>query len=368
MDLSGSWRAIAADDDVRRDGIGLDFDDAGWLDVTVPGHWRGEPELATSDGPILYRRRFDGPPPDPGRRRWITFNGIFYQADVWLDGAYLGDPEGYFFPHSFDITALARLGDHHVLAVEVACNDEQGTRGRRNITGLFQHSEAVDRDWNPGGLWRPVLLYDTGPAKLDRLRVLCRDADESRAHVRLYARIDSDAARTVRLRTTADGVTVGETEHSLAAGVNEIEWPLDLDRPQLWWPAPSALSRSPRSASSCSSTAWPAIAGPAAPACARSPGTTGCARSTASACSSRGPTCCPPARAWPTPIPRRCAATSSSPPRPASTCSACRRTSPITSSTAPRTSSASWCCRTSRCSGATPGRSGGRPCARLGRR
>ena len=155
---------------------------------------------------------------------------------MWLDGAYLGDPEGYFFPHSFDITALSRLGDHHVLAVEVACDDEQGTRGRRNITGLFQHSEAVDRDWNPGGLWRPVLLYDTGPAKLDRLRVLCRDADESRAHVRLYARIDSDAARTVRLRTTADGVTVGETEHPLAAGVNEIEWALDLDRPQLWWP------------------------------------------------------------------------------------------------------------------------------------
>ena len=41
--------------------------------------------------------------------------------------------------------------------------------------GLLHHSEAVDRDWNPGGLWRSVLLYDTGPAKLDRLRVLCRE-------------------------------------------------------------------------------------------------------------------------------------------------------------------------------------------------
>jgi beta-mannosidase len=123
-----------------------------------------------------------------------------------------------------------------VLAVEVACDPERGTRGRRNITGLFQHSEAVDRDWNPGGLWRSVLLYDTGAVKLDRLRVLCRDADDSRAHVRLYARLDSDAARTVRLRTTADGVVIGETEHPLAAGVNEIEWSLDLDRPRLWWP------------------------------------------------------------------------------------------------------------------------------------
>jgi beta-mannosidase len=235
-DLSGAWRATAADDDVRRDGIGLDLDDSDWLPIAVPGHWRSTAALSTSDGPILYRRRFNGTPPEPGRRRWVTFNGIFYQADVWLDGAYLGDPEGYFFPHSFDITALSRLGDHHVLAVEVACDAEPGTRGRHNITGLFQHSEAVDRDWNPGGLWRSVLVYDTGPAKLDRLRVLCRDADDSRAHVRLYACLDSDAARTVRLRTSADGVVVGETEHPLAAGTNEIEWALDLDRPRLWWP------------------------------------------------------------------------------------------------------------------------------------
>jgi beta-mannosidase len=234
--LSGAWRAVAADDDVRRDGIGLELDDSAWLEIDVPGHWRSHPGLAASDGPILYRRRFDGSPPAPGRRRWVTFDGIFYQADVWLDGAYLGDPEGYFFPHSFDITALSRLGDHHVLAVEVACAPERGTRGRRNITGLFQHSEAVDRDWNPGGLWRSVLVYDTGPVKLDRLRVLCRDADESRAHVRLYARLDSDAARSVRLRTTADGAVIGETEHPLAAGTNEIEWALDLDRPRLWWP------------------------------------------------------------------------------------------------------------------------------------
>jgi beta-mannosidase len=236
VDLSGRWRATAADDELRRDGIGLDVDDDTWLEVTVPGHWRSSPELAKSDGPILYRKRFELPEPAPGRRRWVTLDGIFYQADVWLDGAYLGDPEGYFFPHSFDVTALSRLGADHVLAVEVACDPERGTTGRRNITGLFQHSEAVDRDWNPGGIWRPVLVYDTGPVKLDRLRVLCRDADDTRAHLRLHGRLDSDAARTVRVRTSADNVVVSEDEHPLAAGGNEIEWSLDVDRPRLWWP------------------------------------------------------------------------------------------------------------------------------------
>jgi beta-mannosidase len=31
-------------------------------------------------------------------------------------------------------------------------------------------------------------------------------------------------------------VVVGEDEHPLATGVNEIEWSLDVDQPRLWWP------------------------------------------------------------------------------------------------------------------------------------
>ena len=36
MELSGSWRALAADDQLRRDGIGLDVDDSMWPEVDVP--------------------------------------------------------------------------------------------------------------------------------------------------------------------------------------------------------------------------------------------------------------------------------------------------------------------------------------------
>ena len=166
----------------------------------------------------------------------MTFDGILYQADAWLDGAYLGDPEGYFFPHSFDITELAAMSYEHALAVEVTCSPERGTSGRRNITGMLQHSEAVDRSWNPGGLWRTVRIHDTGAVRIDRLRVLCRDADETRAHLRLHARLDAVATDTVRIRTAADGEVVGETEHTLAAGSNDIEWSLDIASPRLWWP------------------------------------------------------------------------------------------------------------------------------------
>lgn len=153
MHLSGAWLAAEADDDVRRNGIGLDSDDSGWTHIAVPGHWQDQPEFATSNGPLMYRHAFTATPPAEGRRRWVTLDGIFYQADVWLDGAYLGDPEGYFFSHSFDVTSLSRFGDDHVLAVEVTCAPQSETSGRRNITGVFQPPTGVGTDFNPGGLW-----------------------------------------------------------------------------------------------------------------------------------------------------------------------------------------------------------------------
>jgi beta-mannosidase len=236
VDLNGVWRVTPADDQQRRDGIGLAADDSSWSEIVVPGHWRSHPDFRDSDGPLLYRRRFglDELPDD--RRRWLTLDGIFYQADVWFDGAYLGDAEGYFSPHTFDVTALSQIGDEHVVAVETVCSPQTSHRGKRNITGIFQHWDGMDRDWNPGGIWRSVLVYDTGPARIDRLRVLCRDADSARAHLLLRASVDCDQSRSVIVRTFVDGEDVTVSERRLAAGPNELNWGVDIANPQLWWP------------------------------------------------------------------------------------------------------------------------------------
>jgi beta-mannosidase len=236
MDLSGTWRAAVADDDLRRDALGLDFDDGGWEELTVPGHWRSTPAFATADGPLLYRTHFELDPGPEGARQWIVLDGIFYQADVFLDGAYLGDPEGYFFPHAYDVTDLARLSREHVLAVEVACAPQQDKRAKRNLTGVFQHWDCIDPDANPGGIWRPVRVERTGLVRINRLRVLCRDADPARATMLVRAELDSDSRRTVRVRTTLDDIVEREHEHALARGTNSVEWTFGVDSPQLWWP------------------------------------------------------------------------------------------------------------------------------------
>ena len=65
MELNGVWRAAHADDDLRRDAIGLDADDSAWAEIGVPGHWRRHPEFATSEGRCSTAAVMSR----PGRRR-----------------------------------------------------------------------------------------------------------------------------------------------------------------------------------------------------------------------------------------------------------------------------------------------------------
>src|SRR5687768_8480084 len=235
MDLTGTWRAAVADEDLRRSWQADGFDDSAWEAVEVPGHWRSTPAFADVDGALLYRRTFDAEGPPDGGRSWLTFEGLFYQGDAWLDGAYLGDTEGYFAPHTFEVTEALRGRAEHHLAIEVTCSPQADKTAKRNITGVFQHWDCLDPDWNPGGIWRPVRLTETGPVRIARLRVLCREATAERAVLLLRATLDSAGARTVRLRSTL-GDLDHEADQPLADGANEVEWTLTVDRPALWWP------------------------------------------------------------------------------------------------------------------------------------
>ncbi|MDQ3757092.1 MAG: hypothetical protein M3394_04515 [Actinomycetota bacterium] len=236
MEPAGIWRAAEATEDLRRLYPTPDFDDAAWAEIRVPGHWRSTPAFAESDGPLLYRTRFEhAERPTPGQRAWLTFEGLLYQGDAWLDGSYLGDTEGYFFPHTFEVTEAMKERTEHVLALELACARQSDRPAKRNITGELQHSDVLDPDWSPGGIWRPVHLTTTGPVRIAALRVLCAEAGPERAVVRFRAVLDATDTCTARLRTT-----VGDTDHDfeqpLAEGENRVLWEVVVDHPQLWWP------------------------------------------------------------------------------------------------------------------------------------
>ena len=181
-----------------------------WLDVDLPQEWAHVEGLDHTRG-VLVRSRIDTPPLGDDERLWVETDGIADQADLWLDGAYLGDRDGYFVRQGHDITALARLGDSHELLIETTGADH-------------------------AGVWRPVTVRTTGPARLDSLRVLTRDASDESAHVLLSTVIDSSRPATCEIVTSIDGAVADERRRSLARGTNSVSWSLDIPNPRLWWP------------------------------------------------------------------------------------------------------------------------------------
>ena len=238
MELGGSWHAAPADEALRRSFAAPDYDDGGWEPLPVPGHWHSAAAFADLDGPVLYRRRFEVATPAEGRRGWLTLEGVFYDGDVWLDGTYLGATEGYFFPHAFEITGLLRDRDEHVLAIEVGCARPADRTAKRNLTGVFQHWDCLDPAWNPGGIWRPVRVSETGPVRIASARVLCAEATAERAALDIGAVLDADAAvdALVQVDLAGPSAATTTTRHALAAGANRIRLRLTVDQPVLWWP------------------------------------------------------------------------------------------------------------------------------------
>jgi beta-mannosidase len=236
LELSGAWQATPAADEVRRASPDPSFDDSTWTTLTVPGHWRSSPDLAAHDGPILHRRRFEHPLVSSASRAWLTLGGVFSQSDVWLDGAYLGDTEGYFVPQRFDVTDAMRARTDHVVTVEAACTpDHDGVR-QRSLDGVL----GQRRGWNPGGIWRPIGVVTTGPVAIVRLRVLCREASAERAVLVVEAGLDALTSGPAAVSTTVthDGrvIAVEGRDQTLAAGTNTISWTVTVDQPPLWWP------------------------------------------------------------------------------------------------------------------------------------
>ncbi len=240
-DLSGTWRAAPADDELSLVFADADFDDGSWEPAEVPGHWRSMPAFADCDGPLLYRHPFTTAEPIDAEasRWWLVFDGIFYESDGWLDGAYSATRRATSSPTPSRSPNSSRTAPSTSSLSRWPAIPSATDAAKRNITGVFQHWDCLDPEWNPGGIWRPVRMEQSGPVRIRHLRVLCQDATPESATVFLRTVLDTREAANVSLVTS---ITTGTTRHqvvethSLAAGENRVEWTAAVPDPPLWWP------------------------------------------------------------------------------------------------------------------------------------
>ena len=74
----------------------------------VPGDWNTQrPQLYYYEGTVWYRKHFEYSL-QPGKRLFLNFGAVNYEAIVWLNGKRLGRHIGGFTPFNFEITNLLK--------------------------------------------------------------------------------------------------------------------------------------------------------------------------------------------------------------------------------------------------------------------
>jgi beta-glucuronidase len=132
-----------------------EYDFATDKSLSVPGDWNTQrPELYYYEGTVWYRKRFEFNPSD-GKRQFLHFGAVNYEAIVFLNGQEIGKHTGGFTPFNYEVTGLIKAGENSVV-VKVD--------NKRLVEGV----PTINTDWwNYGGITRQVNMVET-PATLIR--------------------------------------------------------------------------------------------------------------------------------------------------------------------------------------------------------
>ncbi len=182
-----------------------------------------------------YRRHFSASSvPDDGQVE-ITFDGVYRNSDVWLNGELLGThPYGY-TTFSYDLTPHLRRNGDNVLAVRV-----------RNV--------GKNSRWYSGsGIYRHVWLAATGKIRIPKwgVSVTTPEVSKSSATVKVAVKIENrtDAAQDVTVRLhlfDSANVSAGTQESKQTVPpsvVAEVEQSIGVQSPKLWSPSAPEMYR-----------------------------------------------------------------------------------------------------------------------------
>ena len=222
---------------------GIAFDDSEWRPINLPHDWAIE--LPFTNDPSLqskgfyplgrkypetsvgwYRRVFELPAEDAGKRLSIEFDGAYREAMVVFNGFYLGRHFGGYDPFTFDVTSFATPGQRNVLLVRVNATESDGWFYEG--AGIYRHVWLVKTHPVHVKTWGTHVRTELkgGGAALSVLTEVCND-DESTRNARVVSTILGPDGNAVAKDITAPASIDGGEEHSFRQEVTAAS-------PKLW--------------------------------------------------------------------------------------------------------------------------------------
>ncbi len=284
LNLSGGAWKLQKGSLVKADGPELSaagFNDSKWLTATVPAttlvsylNDGAVPEPNYGDNNVMisdsyfyddfwYRDVFTTPVSYKDKRVFLNFDGINWEAEIYLNGHSIGRINGAFIRGKFDVTDMLVPGGKNVLAVRVIKNETPGypTEQNRNSTDANGGELGADNptfhasigwDWIPTirgrntGIWNNIYLSASGPVTIEDPLVTAKLPlpDTTSADINMQVTLYNHTAKDVK------GVLKGkfgdaDFEQNVTLRPSELKAisldpstnsSLRLQHPRLWWP------------------------------------------------------------------------------------------------------------------------------------
>jgi beta-galactosidase len=228
---------------------GQKFDDSKWRVVDLPHDWaveldfENDPEMvdhgykplgrthpATSIG--WYRRVFEVPQDDLGKRLSIEFDGVFRDAMVVLNGHFLGRNMSGYAPFRYDVTDFLNYGAKNVLVVRVDAT--QGEGWFYEGAGIYRHVWLVKTHPVHVAHWGTYVTSEVQPeAATVSISTQVDNDTDSEAACRVLSTILDSSGKAVGNATSIPVTIPPRARHEFKQQVvvsNPVLWSLETPR------------------------------------------------------------------------------------------------------------------------------------------
>lgn len=186
---------------------------------------------------LWYERKVEITEEMKGRRLWLNFGAVDYEAVIWIEGRYAGAHKGGFTSHSYDITELIDM-EKSDFRITVYCKDDDSVRKPR---GKQHWEEKTDRCWYTAtsGIWQNVWLELTAGYRIENIRIT-PDIDNKTAEVELRFS-EKPAAGRLCFEVTYKGKEIRRGEISVLKEKERLVFSVENEDPidnklHLWEP------------------------------------------------------------------------------------------------------------------------------------
>ena len=186
----------------------------------------------------IYRKEFTIPGELAGKRFFLHFEGVDYDALFYLNDRLLGEHHSMYTPVVFDVTDILEPGEKNLLAVVLnKAPDEQCQVSKTRYVKTHKSRMTYWWDFCPRmihmGIWDDVWIEATESVRLSAPDVEVTVAEDfSRAAV--TGRFEVEGAEEVSVRLLLDGIAAACGK--VRANGLKATFSLTVENPKLWWP------------------------------------------------------------------------------------------------------------------------------------